>query len=102
MQGADLLSAQTSALVLVPDFFEGDTAKAEWFPPDTPEKQEAFARFRKERADPAAVSGALLAVRKEVAEKWPDVDEHVGVFGLCFGGKIPALASRPLSPSLQW
>ena len=87
--------------MLVPDFFEGDAAKSEWFPTDTPEKKDALARFRRERADVAAVSGRLLDVRKEVAEKWPAVDAHVGVFGLCFGGELPAFFSpSPLFLSL--
>lgn len=71
----------------MPDFFEGDGAKEEWFPADTAEKKDTLAKFLQEKANAVAVAERVLVVRKEVTEKWPGVDEHVGVFGLCFGGE---------------
>ena len=69
-----------------------------WLPPDTDEKKAAQKKFRDEVANLAVVD-KLLAVRKELGQRWPAVDEHVGVFGLCFGGKLPAsyptLTARP-------
>lgn len=35
IQGADLLAARLNAVVLVPDFFEGEPLKHEYFPVDT-------------------------------------------------------------------
>ncbi len=34
----------------------------------------------------------LLTVRKEIATRFPDADDHVGAFGLCWGGKLAVLA----------
>ncbi|CAK7207362.1 hypothetical protein SEUCBS139899_010172 [Sporothrix eucalyptigena] len=93
LQGADLLSSLTDALVLVPDFFEGDGAKPEWLPANTPEKQKALGDFFGSKADFAKNTEVLLTVRKALAERYPAVDDHVGVFGLCWGGKIGVLAS---------
>lgn len=93
LQGADRLSAHLNgALVLVPDFFEGAAMLEDWMPPDTDEKKALIRKFLAEKANESTV-GKLLAVRKVVGEKWPAVDGHVGVFGLCFGGKIAVLAS---------
>ncbi len=86
IQGADRLSGYLNALVLLPDFFEGDVMDEAWFPPDTDDKKAKMARFRAERANLDVVK-KLVEVRKELGEKWPAVDDHVGAFGLCFGGE---------------
>lgn len=93
IQGADLLSSLTGALVLVPDFFEGDGAKPEWLPANTPEKQKALGDFFASKAGFDNGVEALLRVRKDLATRYPAVDEHVGVFGLCWGGKVGVLAT---------
>ena len=93
LQGADLLSSLTGALVLVPDFFEGEGAKPEWVPANTEEKQKAIGAFFSEKADFAKTVAALLKVRTDLGERYPAVDPHVGVFGLCWGGKIGVLAA---------
>ncbi|CAK7232734.1 hypothetical protein SCUCBS95973_009202 [Sporothrix curviconia] len=92
-QGADLLSFLTGALVLLPDFFEGDGAKPEWFPADTPEKQKALGDFFNAKAGFDSGVVTLLSIRKTLATRYPAVDDHVGVFGLCWGGKVAVLAS---------
>ncbi|KAL1882750.1 hypothetical protein VTK73DRAFT_875 [Phialemonium thermophilum] len=92
LQGADRLAAQTNSLVLVPDFFRGRAAQHDWFPADTPEKREALTRLVNEVANNGVVNDAI-AVRAEIARRWPAVDDHVGIFGLCFGGKIAVLAT---------
>jgi dienelactone hydrolase len=86
LQGADRLAAHTGLLVIQPDFFKGSTPNSAWFPMDSDEKKAAFGAWRKDHADPDEAVKALLEVRKAVGERWPAVDEHVGVFGLCWGG----------------
>lgn len=94
VQGADRLSALTDSLVIMPDWFEGDYCQPPWFGPSaTPEHKAALKAFigRKVRYD--ATVEKLLDVRKEVGATWPEVEGHVGVFGLCFGGKVSVLAT---------
>ncbi|CAK7564934.1 MAG: hypothetical protein SEPTF4163_002839 [Sporothrix epigloea] len=93
LQGADLLSSLTGALVFVPDFFDGDGAKQEWLPNDTPEKKKALGDFFAAKANPVKNTETLIRFRKELATRYPAVDDHVGVFGLCWGGKIGVLAT---------
>ena len=98
LQGADRLSALASALVLVPDFFDGDAASPDWFPADTPEKEAARNGFLRERADVGAAVERLVALRGELAARWPGVEDRVGVFGLCFGGRCWISLPSPPPP----
>ena len=109
LQGADRLSEHLNALVLVPDFFHGATMDESWFPPNTDEKKALLNKFLEEKANMGVVD-SLIQVRKEVGEKWPGVNDHIGAFGLCFGGMILAPSTlysftrRVLesSPLLAW
>lgn len=93
LQGADRLAQLLGdTLVFVPDFLQGNYVQPDWLPPDTPEKQKLFMDFRN---GPGALEpnvAALVKLRKEVGEKWPAVDEHVAVGGLCWGGKVSVVA----------
>lgn len=94
LQGADRLAAHlgSDVAVLAPDLLRGTYVQPDWLPPDTPEKQRLFAEFRAGPAQaPRAVEG-LLEVRAEVARRWPGADGRVAAGGLCWGGKISALA----------
>ncbi|OIW33236.1 hypothetical protein CONLIGDRAFT_640383 [Coniochaeta ligniaria NRRL 30616] len=94
IQGADRLSALTNSVVLVPDFFKGDYCDAAWFGPSaTAESKAALAGFMERQVRLEATVEKLAEVRKEVGERWPGVEGHVGVFGLCFGGKIAVMAT---------
>lgn len=94
IQGADRLSAATNSVVLIPDWFKGDYCKASWFGPSaTAEDKAALDGFVQRQVRLDATVEKLVEVRKEVGEKWPEVEGHVGVFGLCFGGKIAVLAA---------
>jgi len=97
LQGADIIASTLNALVLVPDFFCGETAKHEWLPPNTDEKMVAFKRFMTERADFSTNVETLLKIAKEAKEEYSSVTTW-GSFGLCWGGKIVALASGAGSP----
>lgn len=93
LQGADLLSSLTGALVLMPDFFAGGGAEPDWLPPNTDEKKKKLTDFVATKASFDETAPVLLAVRKALAERFPAVDDHVGVFGLCWGGKLAVLVA---------
>lgn len=93
LQGADRLAEHmggggggNGTLVLVPDLLEGHYAEHGWVPPDTPAKQEAFGRLLEGPASVQRAVGRLLEVRRLVGERYPGVDGHVAVGGLCWGG----------------
>ncbi|KAI1385400.1 alpha/beta-hydrolase [Hypoxylon trugodes] len=92
LQGADRLSASLNALVLVPDFFEGDYMQAAWMPADTDEKKAAFAKFQNEKAVVSKNVEKLIELRELAGEIWPSTGDRWGVFGLCWGGKIGVIA----------
>lgn len=87
LQGADLLATRLNALVLIPDFFHGKKAQAEWYPPDTEEKKENFTRFMAEHAEFHKNVEVLINVSKEYRTKFPSV-KNWGALGLCWGGKV--------------
>lgn len=79
--------------MLVPDLLKGDYALDAWFPPDTPEKQQLIRAFMKNTSSATEPNvDALLRLRREVGDKWPAVEGHVVVGGLCWGGKIAVTA----------
>ncbi|KAH7118394.1 dienelactone hydrolase family protein [Dactylonectria macrodidyma] len=43
-------------------------------------------------ADAATNLKKLFKIREEVGRRWPAAENHIGVFGLCWGGKIAILA----------
>lgn len=92
IQGADRLSAQSGALVLVPDFFEGSGLSMDVIPNDTEEKTKKVHEFLATKANPEANVAKILAIRKELSEKYPAIEGHWGLFGLCWGGKLTVLA----------
>ncbi|KIW26152.1 uncharacterized protein PV07_09272 [Cladophialophora immunda] len=101
LQGADLLSSATqfndSAVVLVPDFFNGSGVQFDWIPTDTEEKKLLFGTFMAQKAGIEKSRAALLEVVGECKAKLPTV-EHWGVYGLCWGGKIAVFVSGSESP----
>lgn len=85
--GADRLAEHMGdTLVLVPDLLGGSYARHEWIPPDTPEKQTSFQDFIGGPANIPRAVGRVVSVRREVAERYPGVEGHVAVGGLCWGG----------------
>ncbi|KAL7796093.1 Alpha/Beta hydrolase protein [Trichoderma ceciliae] len=92
IQGADRLAAQSGALVLVPDFFDGTGLDMNAIPNDTDEKKQKVQTFFATTANPQHNLAKLLALRRELAEKYPAAEGHWGVFGLCWGGKLAVLA----------
>lgn len=92
IQGADRLSAQTGALVLVPDFFHAAELDKNIFPVDTPEKKEQVQAFMSGPAEIQKGVQSLIEIRAAVEDKYPLAAGHWGVFGLCWGGKVAVVA----------
>lgn len=87
LQGADRLASSVNALILIPDFFEGEPIGPDVFPVDSEEKKARAQKFMAEKADFAKGASTMLDVRKEAGEKFSSV-ESWGAFGLCWGGKV--------------
>lgn len=92
LQGADRLSAHTGAIVLVPDFFDGKRLSADVIPTDTEEKKQQLQEFFSSVASFDINLPKLLAIRKAISVRFPKAEDHCGVFGLCWGGKMAVLA----------
>ncbi|KAJ5301262.1 hypothetical protein N7508_006125 [Penicillium antarcticum] len=97
LQGADLLAVRLNAVVLVPDFFEGDPLKPEYVPADTEEKKKIIAEFLDNKASFSRNAALLLEAVEEYKSRFPSVGKW-GAFGLCWGGKVTVIASGANSP----
>ncbi|KAF8472563.1 hypothetical protein BDZ91DRAFT_715292 [Kalaharituber pfeilii] len=92
IQGADILASRLNALVVIPDFFEGEPCDLRIFPFDTDEKKKILStfistkgNFKKNTTKINEVIGALKTVHNAV--------EHWAIMGFCWGGKITTLVS---------
>jgi dienelactone hydrolase len=92
VQGADRLAAHTGFLVLIPDLFDGTGLDINAIPMDTPEKAQKVQDFVSTTGNPQANVEKLLVFRKALADRFPAVEGHWGLFGLCWGGKLAVLA----------
>jgi dienelactone hydrolase len=97
LQGADLLAGRLNAVVLVPDFFEGDALKPEYVPADTEEKKQIIAEFMAHKASFSRNATVLLEAIPEYKARFPSVGKW-GAFGLCWGGKV----GLAIGESLEW
>lgn len=87
VQGADLLVARLNAVVLVPDFFEGDALSHDCIPPDTEEKKKIIGDFLANKANVSRNQGVLADAVSQYRTRFPSVGKW-GAFGLCWGGKV--------------
>lgn len=87
LQGADLLAARLDAVVLVPDFFEGDALDHHMIPADTDEKKKRIGDFLATSANIERNVGVLIAAVPEYRTRFPSVHKW-GANGLCWGGKV--------------
>lgn len=102
-QGADILAFTTSPThseglqVFVPDFLKGDYADAGWFPPDTPEKQQAMGKFfgSGTLGNPQSAADNLLAFAKKLKAEGI---KKIAPVGYCWGAKIIAMTSGAETP----
>lgn len=96
LQGADILSSALNAVVLVPDFFKGESVKSEWMTGGDAGKQ-LRAKFMAEKAEFPGNVAALLKTVEVAKKKFPYVTAW-GTYGLCWGGKVVAMASGANTP----
>ncbi|KAJ2967648.1 hypothetical protein NQ176_g9558 [Zarea fungicola] len=95
VQGADILSAQYK--VFIPDWFDGNPCPTEWYPPDTPEKQQNLGAWFGAN-DPNAVAARLPAFIDSLKAAYPSITKW-GLIGYCWGGKVTELVtSLPSNP----
>ncbi|KAJ5583997.1 uncharacterized protein N7459_003797 [Penicillium hispanicum] len=97
LQGADLLAARLNAVVLLPDFFEGESLSHDVIPPNTEEKRKIMGDFLAHKANVARNVGVLTEAVPQYRLRFPSVGKW-GAFGLCWGGKVTALASAANTP----
>jgi dienelactone hydrolase len=93
IQGADILatSQHQKYKVFIPDWFKGEPAPIEWYPPNTPQKQKDLgAWFGKN--PPAGVAGRLPDLVKALEAKNPSIKSW-GILGFCWGGKVVSLVT---------
>jgi dienelactone hydrolase len=91
-QGADILAERLNGLILIPDFFDGNGAKPEWFPTDTIERHGLLMDFVVRKANWTEAAKGMPDLLKVYREFFPGVNRW-GAYGLCWGGKVLALAS---------
>ncbi|KAI0551449.1 hypothetical protein F4679DRAFT_539333 [Xylaria curta] len=96
LQGADIMatSGETKYSVFIPDWFKGDPASLEWFPPDNEEKQKKLGAFFQKHPPPGVASETPGYV-KALSEKYPEIKEWA-ILGFCWGGKVVSLATASL------
>ena len=89
LQGADVLAEALNAVVLVPDFFHGDSAQWSWFDKENAQivNQKALMDFIATTASFEKNIPALLNVVAEAKSLYPTVEKW-GSYGLCWGGKV--------------
>ncbi|KAG8854004.1 hypothetical protein FRB96_007867 [Tulasnella sp. 330] len=89
MQGADIIASSTKSLVLMPDFFRGETLDISVYPPKNDDDRKKVAAFLSTWPNPndrmADVVTVVEALKKDGRTK-------LGVMGFCWGGKIAILS----------
>ncbi|RPA99072.1 hypothetical protein L873DRAFT_1835603 [Choiromyces venosus 120613-1] len=94
LQGADILASAGGHLVVMPDFFHGEAADPNCYPPDTPEKGRALMAFLNGPAKISDGEGNVRLAAEGLKKEFPEV-ERWGVVGYCWGGKVAAVVSGP-------
>ncbi|OLN96549.1 putative AIM2 family protein C30D10.14 [Colletotrichum chlorophyti] len=93
LQGADILSTSDTQKyrVFIPDWFVGEPAPIEWFPPNTEEKQKNLGGFF-QKFPPPKIAGLVPDYVKAVQSQYSSL-ESFGVLGYCWGGKVVSLVT---------
>ncbi|KAF5878781.1 putative dienelactone hydrolase family protein [Botrytis fragariae] len=97
IQGADVLAQGSGeeCQVFMPDFFEGQPAKIEWYPPVTDEQMKSLMDWFAPRKPNIAIE-RIPSILKDIEEKYGE--KSWGAVGYCWGGKVIAITSGPDSP----
>ncbi|GAP89704.1 putative dienelactone hydrolase family protein [Rosellinia necatrix] len=92
LQGADILATgdtEQPYQVFIPDFFNGNPAKMDWYPPTNDEQKAIVGEWFKDAAWPIhrpRIPGILQA-----AEKTNPNIKAWGIMGYCWGGKMASM-----------
>ena len=92
LQGADNLAAGNGGQqckVFMPDWFNGNAVPAEWYPPDTEEKQKKLGEWFGNN-DPHGVAAALPQFVQAAQAANPSIKSWA-ILGYCWGGKVVEL-----------
>lgn len=92
-QAADILASTLNATVVVPDLLKGTYAQQEWFPLTTEQNRAAFFEYLHGYAFPPKFMGDFGKFTSQCKERFPAAKKW-GSYGLCWGGKVVALASQ--------
>ncbi|UKZ81140.1 hypothetical protein TrVFT333_008910 [Trichoderma virens FT-333] len=100
VQGADILAFgddHQKYKVFMPDWFKGKPCPIEYYPPDTPEKQQALGKFFGE-FPPPKIAGYVPEYVDALKAHSPAVSK-LAMLGYCWGGKVVALTVKaPTNP----
>ncbi|KAI0549460.1 Alpha/Beta hydrolase protein [Xylaria curta] len=88
LQGADIL-ATGDAQVFMPDFFNGNPAKMEWYPPVSDEQKAIMGEWFK-TAQWSIHKPKLPGILQAAAKTNPNIKAW-GVVGYCWGGKMASM-----------
>lgn len=95
LQGADILANSGSEhkyKVLIPDWFQGNPAAIEWYPPDNEEKKKKLGAFFG-KFPPPNVAAKVPSYVQAVKEKNSTLTKF-GILGYCWGGKVATLSTK--------
>ncbi|KAI8293542.1 putative AIM2 family protein [Colletotrichum sp. SAR11_240] len=93
LQGADILATAGAEKyrVFIPDWFAGEPANIEWFPPDNEEKQQKLGAFF-QRFPPPKIAELTPEYVKAIQSKYSSI-ESFATIGYCWGGKVVSLVT---------
>lgn len=74
----------------MPDWFEGNPIKKEWFPPQTDEQRKFIGEFIATRGNPDLNVPRAVKVLEELGRTYAGVKRWAGV-GFCWGAKVVSL-----------
>ncbi|KAI1391993.1 alpha/beta-hydrolase [Hypoxylon trugodes] len=98
LQGADILATSDYSQkykVFLPDWFHGEPAPLEWFPPNTEEKQKKLGDFF-QKYPPPSVAGKVPDYLNALKAKYPEITSWA-IMGFCWGGKVVSLVTSQAS-----
>ena len=87
LQGADILSTEINALVVMPDFFDGEPCDINISPANTEEKKAQLSTFITTKGNLAIAKENIVKSLEALKEELPKVDKWA-VIGYCWGGKV--------------
>jgi len=89
IQGADIMAASTNSLVIMPDFFKGETLDHSLYPPKSDEDMKKIVEFVNTTANPQKRLDEAIDIAKVLNK---DGKTKLGAMGFCWGGKMATLS----------